>query len=256
MQEGLREKRQIPDGDEEKKRSQAEKILMHGNSSQHTIRTHLKKSQTSDPSLNSRANDYAAAREAREGRPTGVTRTGMCVGERPYVHLCFVVIRARHLCSVPSPPAPIYSRDAKNIGRAVLYFSLSTAVTWWFIEAGAGLYASREKMMLSCAIAGGKWALQISAAFFLLGEKRWVFIWRLGEVCAGGSLVLVPYCFAAVQPWMGSTGFFLLLLAAVALMIMLYCRAVRRTGLNAHWLWGWIFCLAIAITLQITIVAE
>lgn len=86
-------------------------------------------------------------------------------------------------------------------------------------------------MLSSCAIAGGKWALQIGAAAILLGEKRWAFIRRLGEVCLAGSVVLVPYCFAAVRDWMGRTGFFILLLDAVALMIGLYWRAVLRSGL-------------------------
>jgi hypothetical protein len=109
-------------------------------------------------------------------------------------------------------------------------------------------------MLLSCSIAGGKWALQIGAALLLLREKRWVFIRRLGEVCLAGSVVLLPYCFAPVQEALGLNGFLASLIAAVVLMVGLYWRAVRCSELLPLWFWGWMACLAIAVTLQLTIV--
>lgn len=152
----------------------------------------------------------------------------------------------------PASSAPAI-RDAV---LAACLFGLSTLVTWWFIEAGAGLYASREKMLLSCGIAGAKWAVQIVAALAFAGTVRWAYIRRLGWVCLAGSTVLLPFCFVPVRVALGTTGFFASLAVSVVLMIGLYWWAVRRSGLQPRWFWGWIACLAVAITLQVTVVAE
>lgn len=150
-------------------------------------------------------------------------------------------------------PAVFSTRS--NIIWAALFFFLSTAITWWFIEAGAALYADRQKMLLSCAIAGGKWALQLVAALLLLQlQQRWLFIRRLGVVCLAGSVMLLPFCFKPVQQLLGTKGFLLSLIISVLLMIGLYYRAVRYSNLRVRWFWAWIVCLAIAITLQLTLV--
>ena len=140
--------------------------------------------------------------------------------------------------------------------KAAIYFAASTAITWWFIVAGTGQYGdSRRLMLLSCAIAGGKWALQIVAAlFFLHTPQRWAFLRRIGWVCLAGSLMLLPLCIAPVQ--LARHGFLPLLLSSVLLMIALYYRAVRRSGLSPRWFWGWVACLAAAITLQLTVVFQ
>lgn len=88
----------------------------------------------------------------------------------------------------------------------------------------------------------------------VLRNERWAFIRRLGAVCLAGSVVLLPYCFASMREMLGSSGFLASIIAAVALMIALYWRAVWRSGLHPRWFWGWIACLAIAVTLQVTVV--
>lgn len=142
----------------------------------------------------------------------------------------------------------------RDILMAGLCFLLSTLITWWFIVAGQALYGDAAKMRLSCAIAGGKWALQIGAAFLFLGDGRWPFIRRISAVCLAGSLLLLPFCFPAVQRLLGHDGFLISLAACVLLMIALYCRAVQRSGIPMKWFWGWIACLSVAISLQLTVV--
>ena len=146
--------------------------------------------------------------------------------------------------------------DKRDAGLAALYFLLSTVITWRFIDAGSGLYPSHHNMLLSCGIAGAKWALQVAAALLFIRKKCWQFIRRLGAVCLAGSLVLLPYCFTLVQEILREAGFVLSLAAAVVLMIALYWRAVRRTGLPPRWFWAWMACLAIAVTLQLTVVFD
>jgi hypothetical protein len=150
---------------------------------------------------------------------------------------------------------PVTTTDRRNMIWAVVYFGLSTLITWWFIEAGKGLYADKGKMMLSCAVAGGKWGIQILAAVMLLGEeKRWAFLRRIGMVCLAGSVILLPFCFEVVQVYAGERGFLYSLAVCVLLMIGLYYLSVRWTGISMRWFWGWIVCLIIAISLQLTVV--
>ncbi len=143
----------------------------------------------------------------------------------------------------------------KDMLLVLLYFGASTAITWWFIVAGRTLYADEDRMLLSCAIAGAKWALQIGVALaFLHADKRWPFLRRIGSVCLAGSCVLIPFCCPAVQRALGQEGFLGSLIFCVLLMIVLYYRSVRRSGLSPKWFWGWMLCLAGAITLQLTVV--
>ena len=141
----------------------------------------------------------------------------------------------------------------KDIALAFIYFLLSTIITWWFIKEAELLYFSQEKMFLSCAIAGTKWGIQIAAAFLLLAEKKWVFIKKIGFTCFVGSCILLPYCLLE-QIRLIDKSFLISLIVAVMAMIVLYYKAVRQTAIATKWFWGWVGCLAIAVTLQLFVV--
>lgn len=144
--------------------------------------------------------------------------------------------------------------NVKNITLFSFYFTLSTVITWWFIVVSP-LYISVEQMLWSCGIAGGKWMLQLMAAFVFLKEKKWDFMRRIGFVCLIGSLILVPYCVAASFHLTDQANFFAgSLIVAVLVMIFLYYQAVRQMKINLFWWIGWLICLAIAISLQLTVV--
>jgi hypothetical protein len=149
---------------------------------------------------------------------------------------------------------PLNSKQRRDAVMASLYFLGSTLITWWFIMAGKGLYEDTRKMLLSCGIAGAKWAVQIGAALWMLREQAWGFVRRIGMTCLVGSLILLPFCFEPVQEVLGLRGFLMSLAVCVAAMIALYYWNVRRSGLSTKWFWGWIACLMIAITLQLTVV--
>ncbi len=141
----------------------------------------------------------------------------------------------------------------KNIFLASLYFLLSTIITWWFIQEGKFLYFSTEKMLLSCTIAGAKWGIQITAALFYLKDKKWEFIKRIAFVCLVGSCILLPYClFGFIQTI--NKSFLFSLMAAVIVMIALYYKSVLLLQVSTKWFWGWVGCLAIAISLQLFVV--
>jgi hypothetical protein len=141
----------------------------------------------------------------------------------------------------------------KNISLAFIYFLLSTIITWWFIKQGKLLYFSQDKMMLSCTIAGAKWGIQIIASLLFLKDKKWGFIKHIGFTCFVGSCILLPYCmFGFIQAIDKSFLFFLI--AAVLVMIAMYYRKVIQMSLSAKWFWGWVVCLAIAISLQLFVV--
>ncbi len=141
----------------------------------------------------------------------------------------------------------------KNIVLAFLYFLLSTIITWWFIQQGELLYFSKNKMLLSCIIAGAKWSIQIGAALLFLNEKKWEFIKLIGFTCFIGSCILLPYClfsFVRLAPY----SFLISLLIAVLLMIVTYYKVVNQLLLSTKWFWGWMFCLSIAISLQLFVI--
>lgn len=145
-------------------------------------------------------------------------------------------------------------KDNKKICLALLYFFLSTVITWWFVDL-CPLYESLQQKLLSTGIAGAKWGLQIAAAYFLLHNKKWDFIKNIGATCLAGSLILLPYAIAAtVSNKDGATFFVSSLLIAVVVMIILYFLNVQKLALSKKWFWGWIVCLAIAITLQLSLV--
>ena len=144
--------------------------------------------------------------------------------------------------------------NSKKIYLALLYFFLSTIITWWFVDV-CPLYTGLPQKLLSTGIAGAKWSLQIVAAYFLLHDKKWEFLKNMGATCLVGSVILLPYAIAATVSNVNGAAFFIgSLLLAVAAMIVLYFLNVQKLGLQKKWFWGWIFCLAIAITLQLTVV--
>lgn len=144
--------------------------------------------------------------------------------------------------------------NSKKIYLALLYFFLSTAITWWFVDV-CPLYSSLQQKLLSTGIAGAKWGLQIIAAYFLLAGKKWDFLKNMGATCLAGSVILLPYAIAAsISNMNGATFFVCSLLTAVVLMIILYFLNVHKLSLHKKWFWGWICCLAMAIMLQLTVV--
>ncbi len=146
-------------------------------------------------------------------------------------------------------------QNNRLIGKAVIYFALSAAITWYFIYCGASLYHfDMQKMLLSCSIAGAKWGIQILAALMMLKDKRWLFINRIGFTCYVGSCVLLPFCFGPLRNILPGNAFLLSLIAAVLLMIVLYYRSVRYCEISIIWFFSWLACLATAITLQLTVV--
>lgn len=144
--------------------------------------------------------------------------------------------------------------NSKNIYLALLYFILATALTWWFVDVSP-LYTGLPQKLLSTGIAGAKWGLQIIAAILFLTEKKWDFLKNMAATCLIGSVLLLPYAIAATTSQVNGVTFFVgSLLVAVAVMIILYFFNVQKLALPKKWFWGWIICLAIAITLQLTVV--
>lgn len=135
-----------------------------------------------------------------------------------------------------------------------VYFALSTLFTWWFVVVSP-LYISKNQMLLSTAVAGGKWAIQVIAGYLLLREKNWLFLKNIGWVCFIGSCILLPYVLLSITGIASDARFFVGSLAASVLtMIYAYYRAVRNTGISLKWWLAWLCCLAAAISLQLTVV--
>jgi hypothetical protein len=137
---------------------------------------------------------------------------------------------------------------------AIVYFLVSTVITGWFIQE-CPLYNSIQQKLLSCGIAGAKWGIQIIAALLLLKQKKWIFIKNIGFTCLVGSLILLPYSVAARFWGLNGSDFFTVsLLLAVAVMIFMYALGTKSAGVNIKWWLFWLFCLALAIFLQLTLV--
>ncbi len=144
--------------------------------------------------------------------------------------------------------------DKKNIKIAILYFSISTLITWWFIEVSP-IYDNLCQKLLSCGIAGAKWNIQIIAAFLFLQNKKWEFIQNISFTCLLGSFILLPYSFSSSLGMFNDSTFFLgSLMASVVTMIVSYLSSVKKSAVGKHWWAGWLFCLAVAITLQLKVV--
>ncbi|RYY71964.1 MAG: hypothetical protein EOO13_01225 [Chitinophagaceae bacterium] len=137
---------------------------------------------------------------------------------------------------------------------AIIYFAISTIITWWFIDASP-LYESLQQKIVSCSIAGTKWGLQLCAAFIFLKNNKWDFIKNISVTCLAGSTLLLPYAVLAWFFGIDNTDLFVgSLLVAVAVMILLYALSVRNAGLPLRWWVGWLTCLAVAILLQLSFV--
>jgi hypothetical protein len=143
---------------------------------------------------------------------------------------------------------------SKDILLFFSYFLLSTIITWWFVILCPS-YVSTEQMILSTSIAGGKWMLQILGAFLILKEKSIVFVKNIGFVCFIGSSILLPYVVSALFELNNDPIFFFLsLVVSVITMIVLYRNAALKSNVSLGWWYFWLFCLAIAVSLQLTLV--
>lgn len=144
----------------------------------------------------------------------------------------------------------------KNFLLFILYFALSSVLTWMFVVL-CPLYISREQMLLSSCIAGGKWAIQIILAFLFLKEKSLPFLRKIGFVCLLGSLILIPFILSAYFQFAnGGELFFGSLIVAVVVMILAYYHAVQDLQLPLKWWFFWLVSLAIAVILQLTVVFD
>ena len=150
----------------------------------------------------------------------------------------------------------IQNDNIKNGLKAASCFFIATIITMWFIIASP-LYISRSQMMLSGIIAGGKWLLQIIAAFIFLENKKWLFIKHIAATCLLGSLILLPYSISSVLQLNISNEFFIgSLIIAVLVMIASYYKNIKKSDVAINWWIGWLLCLAVAITLQLTVVFQ
>jgi len=139
----------------------------------------------------------------------------------------------------------------KDLSIAAIGFGASLLLTWWFIERFDG-YISPSQMMLSGAIAGGKWGMQLLLAAALLGERRWSYFREMGVVCGIGSCVLIPYIL-----WGGSWAFFVgSLILCVLIMAWLVISRLAAIGMNRRWTVLWFALLSVAVTLQLTLVFD
>jgi hypothetical protein len=142
----------------------------------------------------------------------------------------------------------------KDITLTFLYFLLSILITGWFIGQKYALYENTQQMLLSGSIAGAKWAIQIIASLFILGKKKFEFIRRISFVCFIGSALLLSYYLISYLTTSNAHQLLIALAICVCGMLFLYFKAVIKTRLNLKWYFGWILCLCIAITLQLTVV--
>ena len=142
----------------------------------------------------------------------------------------------------------------KNVLSSVFYFTLSSVLTWMFVVL-CPLYVSKEQMLLSSFIAGGKWGIQIILALVFLKEDAFLFLRKIGFVCLLGSLILLPFILSAYFQFAnGGEFFFGSLIVAVVMMILAYYHSVIAMELSLKWWYFWLLALAIAISLQLTVV--
>lgn len=143
---------------------------------------------------------------------------------------------------------------SKNAVFAVSYFLLATLLTGIFLTDKFWLYSNTGAMIASGSIAAAKWLIQIGAALILLNHEKWEFIKRIARVSFIGSCILFCYNLMGFLPLplSGFSQFVAAIGLAVMVMIFLYYKAVKKTGLTLEWFWGWLICLIIAIILQLT----
>ena len=139
----------------------------------------------------------------------------------------------------------------KDLSIAAIGFAASLLLTWLFIERFDG-YISTTQMMLSGAIAGGKWAIQLLLAAAILGERRWSYFREMGVVCGIGSCMLIPYILVG-----GSWAFFLgSLILCVVIMAVLVVSRLAAIGMTRRWAVLWFALLGVAVSLQLTLVFD
>jgi hypothetical protein len=138
--------------------------------------------------------------------------------------------------------AMLSTNDRSAIIQAILNFTLSVLLTWWFIDRSQ-MYISRNQQLLSCVIAGGKWGIQIIAALALLKEKKWQFIREISLACLVGSLILLPYCIVGPMDADEDDFFLGSLVIAVVVMIGWYYHGTRKSGVSMLWWAGGCFAL-------------
>lgn len=139
----------------------------------------------------------------------------------------------------------------KDLSIAALGFAASVLLTWLFIENFDG-YISNSQMMVSGAIAGGKWGIQLVLAACFSGEKRWCYFREMGVVCGIGSCVLIPYILFG-----GGGGYFLgSLILCVLVMAWLVVSRLAAIGVSMPWAFLWFGLLGVAVALQLTLVFE
>ncbi len=79
-------------------------------------------------------------------------------------------------------------------------------------------------------------------------------IYKTNIICLFvGSCILLPYCFFDFIQTLDKN-FLFSLMAAVVVMIALYYKAVLQSQVSTKWFWGWVGCLAIAISLQLFVI--
>jgi hypothetical protein len=67
----------------------------------------------------------------------------------------------------------------------------------------------------------------------------------------------MPYTIASRFWGVNGSNFFTgSLLLAVAVMIFMYAVGTKLAGVHIKWWLGWLFCLAVAVTLQLTVVFD
>lgn len=133
-------------------------------------------------------------------------------------------------------------------------FIVSFALTSLFVILYP-VYVSKEQMVLSTSIAGGKWMLQIVAALLILGNGKWTFISVLSRVCLTGSIILIPFILSSYFDWNASAYFFVSsLIVAVMAMTGSYYYHLRKFSFSIYWFFLWLVLLTTAILLQLTIV--
>ncbi len=144
--------------------------------------------------------------------------------------------------------------DARDISLATFYFLLSAVITGWFIGEKYALYQSSNQLLLSGSIASIKWITQIIAALILLKNKKFEFIKRIATVCLVGSIVL--FSIYAIEHFLEATTYQLLVAlgASVITMIILFYRAVFLTDISIKWFYGWLACLTLTFSLQLTVI--
>jgi hypothetical protein len=152
------------------------------------------------------------------------------------------------------PYKMIDTLDRKNIQLAGSYFLISTIITGGFI-AVAPLYDNLGQQLLSSAIAGAKWMIQLVFAIIFLQGKRWNFMKNIGFTCLLGSLILLPYTISSLLGQYNDIEFFLgSLIISVGVMIFSYYRSVKKSGVPNLWWAAWMLCLIIAIIAQLKVV--